>query len=392
MSGTKKIALLIGASFESVFSIKTAQNCGFFVVALDGNPNAEGLKYADKSFVVDISDYKKICKVLSDNKIIPLVVLPAPVGKILEVTAKVGEHYQLIGPSYSCVHKCTDKYLFHNELSNARLRNANCLLLEKNNAINKEQLFYPSVLKPRYGSGSRDVRVLLSKEDYDKYIFKKAPFDEDMILETLIIGDEFAYDAIVADNKVHTVSLKQKTNTPFPYRQCTSYTICDNKEIIILVECFISKVCALLGINNCVIQSDLIVNKDGVFLIEMSPRPTGHYIYNVFNPKILKINVIEFFLKLSEQRQTLFFAKENAHASINFFDLKSGTIKAIPDFEKLKKNKIISEYLCNIKVGDRIEYAVDGKTLIPRGYFIIEEKNKERELSLSVLNMFNIEP
>ncbi|WP_406022308.1 hypothetical protein, partial [Succinivibrio sp.] len=88
MSGTKKTALLIGASFESVFSIKTAQSCGFFVVALDGNPSAQGFKYADQSFVVDISDYNKICSLLSEKKIEPSVVLPAPVGKILDATAK----------------------------------------------------------------------------------------------------------------------------------------------------------------------------------------------------------------------------------------------------------------------------------------------------------------
>ena len=391
MSGTKKTALLIGASFESVFSIKTAQSCGFFVIALDGNPNAQGLKYADEFFVVDIADYKRICSLLFENKIEPSVVLPAPVGKILDVTAKICDHFQLMGPSYSCVHKCTDKYLFHNELNNAGLRDAVCLLLAKNTQFDRNKLFFPSVLKPRFGSGSRDVRVIQSQTDLEKYIFNKLPFDEDMILESFVKGSEFAYDALIVGNTVHSVSLKRKINTPLPYRQCTSYSICNDSAVISLVEEFFFKVCKLLGIKNSIIQSDLVVNDDGIFLIEMSPRPTGHYIYNVFNPKILNINVIELFLKLSDQSQSQFSANQKVHASINFFDLKAGTISLIPDFEKLKKEKIISDYLCNLKVGDKIEYAVDGKTLIPRGYFIIEEKkDKERELALSILNMFDI--
>ena len=58
---------------------------------------------------------------------------------------------------------------------------------------------------------------------------------------------------------------------------------------------------------------------------------------------------------------------------------------------KMGKNVKVDTAGKPVKVGDKIEYAVDGKTLIPRGYFIIEEKkDKERELALSILNMFDI--
>ena len=45
-------AAVIGASSESIYVINKAKELGLKVVALDGNPEAPGLKAADASFVV----------------------------------------------------------------------------------------------------------------------------------------------------------------------------------------------------------------------------------------------------------------------------------------------------------------------------------------------------
>lgn len=61
---SQKVALVIGASSESVFAINEAKKAGLKVVAFDGNKDAIGLKLADVSYVVDIRDPKNIIEKL----------------------------------------------------------------------------------------------------------------------------------------------------------------------------------------------------------------------------------------------------------------------------------------------------------------------------------------
>lgn len=58
------MAILIGASSESISSIKKAKESGLKVIAFDGNKNAEGLKFADFSYVLDIRDPKNIIDIM----------------------------------------------------------------------------------------------------------------------------------------------------------------------------------------------------------------------------------------------------------------------------------------------------------------------------------------
>ena len=64
----RKRAALIGAGEESLHTIKKAQEFGVFVTALDGNPEAAGLKAADEGLAVDISREKAVLEaLLSDD-------------------------------------------------------------------------------------------------------------------------------------------------------------------------------------------------------------------------------------------------------------------------------------------------------------------------------------
>ena len=78
-------ALVIGASSESVYAINRARSYGMKVLAFDGDKGAEGLKYADESFVVDIRDPEKIYSIIDRKRIHPeeMVVLPVPIGRYL---------------------------------------------------------------------------------------------------------------------------------------------------------------------------------------------------------------------------------------------------------------------------------------------------------------------
>lgn len=114
---SQKVALVIGASSESVFAINEAKKAGLKVVAFDGNKDAIGLKLADVSYVVDIRDPKNIIEKLIGGYE-PITILPVPIGRYLITTGSINDYYKLDGVSYKAADLCTDKLLFHKKLRN----------------------------------------------------------------------------------------------------------------------------------------------------------------------------------------------------------------------------------------------------------------------------------
>ena len=78
-------ALIIGASNESIHAIRVAKKKGLHVLAFDGDADAEGLKYADESFVVDIRDPENVIRIIDSKGIDPkdMIVLPVLIGRYL---------------------------------------------------------------------------------------------------------------------------------------------------------------------------------------------------------------------------------------------------------------------------------------------------------------------
>ena len=115
-------ALVIGASTEAVHAIQIAQGQGYEVVALDGDPQAGGLKAADLAFCVDIRSPKAVVCLLEKEGIRPAVILPVPIGRFLTTTGEVNDHYGLYGVSGEGARNSTDKFRFHQKMKEAGLR------------------------------------------------------------------------------------------------------------------------------------------------------------------------------------------------------------------------------------------------------------------------------
>ena len=103
-------AALIGAGEESLHTIQKAQELGVYVTALDGNPDAEGLKAADEGLTIDISDERAVLDALQDRK--PDFLITGPIGRYLTTAGAVNDALGLAGISRQAAEYCTDKYLF----------------------------------------------------------------------------------------------------------------------------------------------------------------------------------------------------------------------------------------------------------------------------------------
>lgn len=382
-------AVVIGAGSESIHAIRQARQLGMSVVALDGDPNARGLQYADESFVVDIRNHGAVFNILDGMR--PKVVIPTPIGRYLTSVGAVNDKYHLCGVTYEAAVRCTDKHFFHTILSQRNVRRAAHLLFSNGKTDipdSVDALEYPVIVKPRYGSGSRAVQVCMDKAELVDHFFSKRPFDEDYIIERFIEGTEYGVDAAIINDVLYLVLLREKLLTPFPYRQCVGYFSIARDDtgsgLFDRVEKSIKTAGNIMGFHNCLLHADIIVNNDEIFIIEMSARPSGHNLYNLFTPLVTGVDMISEYLKFAlpkPGRGYSFAPKYTNNMLIKYFDLSEGRILRMPDKDYLYKHYPMRGFECNLKKEMTLQKVVDSRLLMERGYYIIEGKDKD-ELKL----------
>lgn len=391
----KKVGAVIGASRDAIHSIQTAQKNGIYVVGLDGNPNAEGLKYVDEARIVDISNVELVKKEL--EAINPDFAIPIPIGRYLSTMGIVNQFLGLTGVKENAANWSTDKYLFHQKLHSAGLRECYAVLVA-GEIENKDSIKYPVLFKPRYGSGSRDIYYMNDKNEFDIAYGKLREIDEDFILEQVVQGTEYSVDGAVIEGEFYLTLLRKKIITPLPARQPVSSFSIDysdeNKELMDRVIKHIEKAVRVLEYNDCLLNADIIINDNEVFIIEMAPRPSGHNLHDVFVPYATGVDLADEYIHFLKQEPFCFTPKKVEKLQIRFFDFENKHVVEIPEYEKLKE--VLKEDLiywnCNIEAGEYLNCVTNGHSIMGRGFFIIRGIDEDDLINKSswVLEQFNL--
>lgn len=389
-------AAIIGAGSEALHTIQKAKEYGLTVIALDGNPKAEGLAVADKALVVDISDERATIEAVKAEE--ADFVLTVPIGRYLTTIGAVNDALGLPGISKEMARLCTDKYAFHSKLQKAGLRDCRCYDVEAIANMQKEsasddtdavklEISYPAILKPRYGSGSRGIYMVESREQLQEALQSVA--GEAYVLEECIAGEEYGVDGAVIDGRFQMVLLRHKENTPPPARQAVAYfSVHPDDAFAVRVKELMQQVVACLGLSECLLHADIIRGEKGPFVIELSARPSGHNLHNLFTPLCTGVDMAEEYIKHCMNIPYHFTSEATKCMMIHYFDMQ-GKVINVPDKEavesllqglKDKQGERICKLIrwnCTIKEGDELKPVSDGHSLMGRGYFILEGTSEE---------------
>lgn len=386
-------AAIIGASSESIYAIKKAQQLGLYVIALDGDENAPGLEYADLSFTVDIRDASKVSAVLDEHR--PDILLPVPIGRYLIATGSMNDRYGLKGVGFASADLCTDKYAFHKCLSEKGLRSAKLSLLAAGSLnADVDGLSFPVVSKPRYGSGSRGVEIFSGINELNECLSGSAPYDEDYVIEECVDGDEYGVDGIYINENFNLILLRKKLITPPPYRQCTAYfSVPEESPFKDSVRSLLQECGTALGLKDCVMHADIIrAAGDIPFVIELSPRPSGHNLHNLFTPMASGVDEVDAFIKHALGMEYNVKPAVKEAMMIAYFDM-SGHVISVPDEKYLRSKYPIVEYKCNILPDTVLGSVIDGHSLMGRGYYILKAADRDQleRYSLELKAEFEVE-
>lgn len=400
MSKREKKAALIGAGRESLHTIRRAKEQGILVYALDGDRQAPGLSEADYGIVIDIAEEELVIERL--REIEPDMILTAPVGRCLLTTGAVNHALGLKGISRQAAMLCVDKYLFHRRLEEEGLRPLTCILIEERTDVKSAAVKLPAILKPRFGSGSRALYYLENEQQLGEALSKTKGCSEDFVLEEVAVGEEYGVDGAVDENGFHLVLLRRKLLTPLPDRQAVGYlSVVPEKERVLVSTAndYIGKISRIMGLTDCLLHADLIVNDadDGAFnlcMVELSARPSGHYLHNRFTPFVTGVDLAEAFIHMQKGEAYSYDPKKVKKAMIRFFDFAGKVIETVPDPKTMEFGQGISlaEWDCRLKPGDELGGVREGRTLMERGYFMLEGETDEAltKAAEDVLNQFRI--
>lgn len=378
-------AAIIGASSESLHTIRKAKEYDLTIVALDGNEKAEGLAAADEAIVVNISKEEETIQCVERENID--FVITVPIGRYLTTIGSVNDALDLPGIGKKQAMYCTDKLLFHQKMEENGLRNCVCLeaceTWEKRAALlaqienGQQKLQFPSILKPRYGSGSRGIHFVNDMQELENAL--KLTCGESYVLEECAKGEEYGLDGAVIDGIFYLVLLRHKENTPLPARQAVAYfSVMPEDEFYGQVKDFMEKTVKTLELQECLLHADIIRTQNGPFIIEMSARPSGHNLHNLFTPLCTGVDVAEEYIKHRMGMECNFIPKKTKMMMIHYFDLE-GEVCVVPTVKQIEKavGRKPVVWQCNIAEGDHLLKVSDGHSLMGRGYFVLEGEKEE---------------
>ena len=370
-------AMIIGAGSEALHTIKKAHEQGLLITALDGNPDAEGLRAADTGLVVDISKERSVIETAQRER--PDFILTAPIGRYLTTVGAVNDALHLPGISRQMAVLCTDKYRFHQKLQEQSLRQSHCYAVGGEGGMHPEELrggiiqgdlplTFPAILKPRFGSGSRGIHMIQNKEALDL-----ALENEEYVLEECVPGEEYGVDGAVICGRFYLGFLRRKENTPPPARQAVGYfSVLPGGGFWRQVQDYMERIVSCLGLSECLLHADIIESPDGPFIVEMSARPSGHNLHNLFTPLCTGIDMAEEYIRYRMGMSWSFTPAATRRAVIHYFDMQ-GEVLEVPCAQQAQRAEAsLLDWKCNISQGQVLAPVSDGHSLMGRGYFILE--------------------
>ena len=211
-----RTVLFVGAGLHQRRAILQARELGLRVVAVDGDPEAAGLREADAAEVIDFRDVEAVVEAGRRHRIDGVLTISA--DRAVPVVAAVAEALGLPGIGSETAHAMTHKIAMRRRLADAGVPQprfaAVRTLSEARGAVATVGL--PAVLKPADSGGQRGLFRIDSAEDLERHLhaaLAESPREE-AILERYHEGLELNGLAVARGGSVTPLTLSDRLRPP----------------------------------------------------------------------------------------------------------------------------------------------------------------------------------
>ncbi|MGD1151778.1 MAG: ATP-grasp domain-containing protein [Syntrophales bacterium] len=376
----KKTLLIIGAGPSQAAGIVCARKYGCRVVAMDGNPEAPGLRVADVSIVKDVKDAEAAIDAAKKYKVDGVLGVASDI--CLPTVARVNQALGYPGLTLEQADLVTNKWAMRQRYAENGVPSSRFFLIHEESQLPEamKTIGFPSVIKPVDNAGSRGVNYVDSEEKVRAVYAEVRAFSSigHVILEQYMPGKEVSVEAFVARGRIHilTLSDKDRTNPPYLLDTAVIFPSAYPDDLQEKIRDVAVRAIRSLQIDNCPIHMELMVTPDGPKVVELAARGPGFKVFTDLIPFVTGVSGVDAQIRLLlgmnpdlEPRYPL------KGACILFFAGKEGIVKEIRGLDTLSRFPGIHEIEIYVKPGDRTNALTCGADRL--GHLIVLGEDRE---------------
>ena len=385
-----KKLMVLAAGLLQIPVIKKAREMGVYVIAIDDDPNAPGMKLADKAIVPGgLMNEEKLVAIAKEEKIDGVI---HPCSEVaMNVMGRINDELHLSGISREMALRATNKHLMREAFEKFGAPSPKSILTKDEEdawQIFCEQFTANAILKPSRNSGSRGIAKVekgISKEVFIELYHRALDESRDhsVLIEQFIEGPEFSVEVIVWQGEPHVLAVTDKKTTEAPYfvelghNQPSVYP----EEIQQKLKDGAIAGIKALGLSNCAAHCELKVQNGEAYLMEIGARMGGDFISTELTHLSSGIDMVAATINVVLGIEPNLTPTEAKHGvCIRYFTPPPGRLVKI-DGDEVLRNSYVYDAEIYHKVGDMIP---DVKSSLDRsGHVIVTADTVKDAISLA---------
>jgi biotin carboxylase len=381
----KKI-LILGAGKFHLPIIQQLVDAGFFVLACDRDSLAPGAEFANVFRPIDISDADSVLAWARSEKIDGIL----PISEFgTRTAAKVANELGLPGISLDFVDCVNDKGLMRDSWKRSNLSQPDYSVVGdfETLAAAAALIGYPVVVKPTDSGGSgRGVSLAHSPDELQWSFDLAAPFVKNgrYIVEEFLDGVELTVETFTQPGgNTYILTMSDKVKAPLRTRVASSLNFPANisDEMADKVEKLVINAISSLGISLGMAHTELIVTKDGPFLVETGARGGGGHIFHTIIEAVSSFRA-PLFAAMATCGMLIDMPKLKKRGAVyRFFTPPEGILSAVVNLAEARLIPGVLDIGLNKKVGDRINQLDNSLERV--GYVVTSGETREDAIRLA---------
>lgn len=398
ISGLESYLIVLGAGPQQVPVYKMASRLGLKTLAVDYNPKAKAIKFADKFLLASVKNKEECLHKLKELCLCYSGVVTVGV-EVSPVVSAIAREFDLISVSEESAYNTTNKCARSTVLQDAGIPIPKFEILSEPSLPHMD---YPFVIKPSDNSGSRGVRVVSSEVEWSEAYHEAKSFSNDgrVIIEELLQGDEISIEGFVLDGEMIVTGfadrkyIRDKKYYPYFFEDGSTIPTRFAPSIVAEAKNVFAQAAKALGVSAGPSKGDLIVTENGVKVLEVTSRPSPGFCAQIVplttGVELLKATIL--WATGKHIPKSIFKPKFQKAMAHRYFFHKPGRITKIKGLDGLKDRPGVREvmFLQDFAVGD----ILDPVSYMNRLFYIItvaDARNTAVRLAESALKTVTIE-
>jgi biotin carboxylase len=366
-----KKLLMLGAGFMQGVAMRCAKSRGWYVVAVDGNPNAVCRGLADRFEPIDLKDVKGLVSfALSLKAENGLDGVFTAATDFSASVAAVAEACGLPGHSLESALNASDKVRMRSCFSRAGVPSPLFLGISSDrrfdalSLLQEKGISFPVVVKPADNMGARGCRKVDSSSELDDAVADAIRYSRTgtAIVEEYMDGPEFSLEALVFDGEIHMTGFADRHIFFPPYFIEMGHTIptnIDPSSIEALTGVFMRGIRAL-GLSHGVAKGDIKLTSRGPMVGEIAGRLSGGYMSGWTYPFSSGIDLTGSALDLAVgQRPASLESTLSLTSAERAWISIPGIVASVSGLEEARAIPCVREVFPRVAAGDAVTFPVN---------------------------------